>query len=473
MHSGLKESLQGHRLEQSPNTQAVTNGQTLNWLMHELQTHMYRFGYDLVSTPIIENADLFLTKAGDRVVESLFTFERHGHLLALRPEFTAAAAHRYLLEQRDQPVRWQFSGPVFADNPRSSGQSYQRQSAGAELLGLDGPAAEAEAIAMAAQGISALGIDDWSLVIGHVGLTRHLLTHFNLDPRTLHFLLNRRDEILAADSQSLYDLLSNYLTTPGSNGSVPISQADARQMLDLLLNSSRGGQTMGGRTRQDIARRLLRKRQQAAQVDEINDALAFLRRWMQIELPPDEAFDAIAPFVDGDPTAMQIVVEWQQLLSMLVEYDIPISRIVIRPDLVRTWDYYSGPVFEIQTQSGESLAGGGRYDELTRLIGGDVRVPSVGFAYELEPIIARIPRVPGQPQRLFFLLTDDINRVEAIRWGNALRKRGVCLQITADIERTNRSAVVLHLSAEGTLRLGQRAYSQNEIDNLVRTLLGR
>ncbi|MCA9913735.1 MAG: ATP phosphoribosyltransferase regulatory subunit, partial [Anaerolineae bacterium] len=95
-----------------------------------LQRHMTLYGYELIDLPIIEPVDLFLIKAGDPIINALFTFERHNRQLALRPEFTAgAAAHYTQLHPNESPaVRWQYSGSIFQDPPGNASSAYQHHS---------------------------------------------------------------------------------------------------------------------------------------------------------------------------------------------------------------------------------------------------------------------------------------------------------------------------------------------------------
>src|SRR5690606_10670442 len=101
--------------------------------------------------------------------------ERHGQELALRPEFTATAAYDYVRQQHDGArtvARWQYSGPILLEENDRAGLDYPRYSVGAELIGLPGPLAEAEIMAMAVDGARAAGLTDVRLQIGHVGLMR-------------------------------------------------------------------------------------------------------------------------------------------------------------------------------------------------------------------------------------------------------------------------------------------------------------
>ena len=174
---------------------AVGLPNTLRNIQNILYKHMYSFGYQTFKTPIIEPAELFLTKAGDKLIDRLFTFERRGQQLTLRPEFTASAIKHYIELATTDVVRWQFSGATFEDkSDNHSNRNYQQYSIGAELIGDQNIiTADAEIIAMAIEGILKLGLRNYQLIIGQVGLLRSLLDSFNLDRQTQRLLLNKRN----------------------------------------------------------------------------------------------------------------------------------------------------------------------------------------------------------------------------------------------------------------------------------------
>lgn len=60
----------------------------------------------------------------------------------------------------------------------------------------------------------------------------------------------------------------------------------------------------------------------------------------------------------------------------------------IETTLVRSFEYYTGPVFEFRVD-GKRIGGGGRYDDLIALVGGR-SVPASGFALGLDAVAARI-----------------------------------------------------------------------------------
>ena len=56
--------------------------------------------------------------------------------------------------------------------------------------------------------------------------------------------------------------------------------------------------------------------------------------------------------------------------------------------LVRGLAYYNGVIFEVSHSDWPgALGGGGRYDTLSRALGGSEPVPALGFAYNLDALI--------------------------------------------------------------------------------------
>ena len=65
------------------------------------------------------------------------------------------------------------------------------------------------------------------------------------------------------------------------------------------------------------------------------------------------------------------------------------GRITLDFGLVRGLAYYNGVIFEVSHPDWPgNLGGGGRYDTLSRALGGVNAVPALGFAYNLDALIA-------------------------------------------------------------------------------------
>lgn len=448
------------------------NGRRLRRLAETLQATMTRYGYELVDTPIVQPAELFLTKAGDRLVTQLFTFERNGKQLALRPEFTATAAYDYVHRYNEQPVvtRWQYSGPVFIDESGQGSLDKPQYSIGAELIGLPGPLAEAEIMAMAVDGLKAAGLNDWQLLIGHVGLMRHLLERFRLDSRTQRVLLSHLGDLKHRGKDYVLGLIGQLMLKPEDGSSAALVSEDAsaaintQQMLDALLDATQRNITMGGRTRHDIVRRLLQKRQRAADYDQIVAAVDFLVAWGEIDLTPNEAFVIIEQHIGADADAAELLANWRQVVALLEASGVPAERLRIRPDLARTWDYYTGIVFEIYTGEGQHLAGGGRYDELTALVGGTGAVPAAGFVYYPNQILQTAQEAPAASRVPFTIQSHESSQKAALQWAQRLREAGRTVVLMDSAHGPGTSAQV---EPDGALNWNSTVYTPDNFSQLL------
>ncbi len=102
--------------------------------------------------------------------------------------------------------------------------------------------------------------------------------------------------------------------------------------------------------------------------------------------------------------------------------------------LVRGLDYYNRTTFEIQTDrlgAQNAVAGGGRYDGLTRLLGGPDH-PAIGFAVGVERVVALLeenaPREVGRPD-IFLAALGETAQKACFRWTVELRKAGLWVEM--------------------------------------------
>lgn len=114
-----------------------------------------RYGYDEISTPIIEPTGIFTTSLGqesDVVSKEMYTFpDRGGSSITLRPEGTAGIA-RFIASnslQENMPARYFYQGPMFRYERPQRGRHRQFHQLGVELLGGDSSYADIEVIVLA------------------------------------------------------------------------------------------------------------------------------------------------------------------------------------------------------------------------------------------------------------------------------------------------------------------------------------
>lgn len=135
-----------------------------------------RAGYERIATPIFEDTELFERGVGrstDVVRKEMFTFEdKGGRSITLRPEGTAPICRAYLehgMQKLPQPVKLFYGGPFFRHERPQAGRYRQFHQLGAEAIGSDSPAADAEVIAMLDGLLKELKVPGVALRLGSLG----------------------------------------------------------------------------------------------------------------------------------------------------------------------------------------------------------------------------------------------------------------------------------------------------------------
>jgi histidyl-tRNA synthetase len=137
--------------------------------------HAELHGYAEVRTPLIEQTALFRRQVGeatDIVEKEMYSFERHGDDLTVRPEGTAGAARAYVEHQvaTKEPVsRWYYLGPMFRGERPAKGRYRQFYQAGCELYGDPGPLADAEVIELVCGFFREIGVGGFVVHVNSLG----------------------------------------------------------------------------------------------------------------------------------------------------------------------------------------------------------------------------------------------------------------------------------------------------------------
>ena len=143
-----------------------------------------RAGYRRIETPTFEATELFARGVGestDVVAKEMYSFDDGGgRSMTLRPEGTAPVCRAYVehgMHKLPQPVRlWYLSSFFRAEQPQA-GRFRQFWQVGAEALGSDDPAVDAETILLLAELLEACSCRGLTLKIaslGHPGGPRRL-----------------------------------------------------------------------------------------------------------------------------------------------------------------------------------------------------------------------------------------------------------------------------------------------------------
>jgi histidyl-tRNA synthetase len=300
-----------------------------------------------------------------------------------------------------------------------------------------------------------------------------LLARFNLDSRTQRFLLSQLAVIKERGKAYVLEQFDNALVRSSIQSFVSDDssrKAGAQPALHVLFSTSDDQkEAMGERSREDIARRLLQKRQEALKRPEIEAALDFLEQWVNVAASPANAFATIERIVSNDEMAQPMLDTWRTVIDLLAIYEIPPARITIQPALARSWEYYSGIVFELRTGADLHLGGGGRYDELPRLIGGRHDVPAVGFAYYVDQMLTAIPSPVHQSNDAVYIALADGNDRAAARWAQHLRSCGITVALCPG-DKLDIGQRRLLVNSDGSAYFGDESYTLSESESLATRL---
>jgi histidyl-tRNA synthetase len=137
-----------------------------------------RAGVKELTTPVLEQAEVFIKSVGESsdivVQKEMYTLQdAGGRLLALRPEFTGGVMRAFIehgMHVQPMPVKLWNRGPIFrAEVQPQRGRFRQFHQVNCEIIGLDNPATDAEAITLLYTVLSELGLKKMIVKLGSVG----------------------------------------------------------------------------------------------------------------------------------------------------------------------------------------------------------------------------------------------------------------------------------------------------------------
>lgn len=127
--------------------------------------------------------------------------------------------------------------------------------------------------------------------------------------------------------------------------------------------------------------------------------------------------------------------------------ELSITNVVFNKSLARGFDYYTGTIFEFKDTSSEnnrSLLGGGRYDNLTGMFGGDP-IPGIGFGFgdvTMRDFLTTHKLLPDTVMAtgptLMLLPTDVTQNLAAQKIAHSFRKAGISVATDISTKKIGR-----------------------------------
>ncbi len=288
------------------------------------------YGYEEILTPVVESYELLAAKSGEEIRQRMYVFtDLGGRKVALRPEFTASVARLVATKLRNtpKPLKLFSVGSLYRYDEPQYGRFREFWQANYELIGSDEPEADAEILTITNHLLKKLGLRSYYFKIGHVGILRGILSQEGIveeqQNRVMQMLDRKRWE--------------EALTT--------IKQLGASQQCLTTLKKI-------FETRGKAAFNILKKTEKTVQKYE---------------------------------SGVAAVENLQQILMLATTGDK--FETLIEPGFARGLEYYTGIIFEPYIPKLQiALGGGGRYDKLIELFGGEP-TPAVGVAQGIDRIV--------------------------------------------------------------------------------------
>ncbi len=330
------------------------------------------YGYKEVITPVVEPIELLSAKSGEEIRQRMFIFKDLGERqVALRPEFTASIARLVTtaLKNEPKPLRLFSVGSVYRYDEPQRGRYREFWQSNFELMGSARPEADAEIILLTNSLLKGLGLQGYAFKIGHIGVVRGILNQEGVDEKTQNAILQRMDK---KEYEEAFKL-------------APTEQC--RSMLEGLL-----------RLRSD-------------------DCF--------------ETVEKIKTYVTGYEKAKAAAENLCEILKLVVESGCPVQT--VEPAFARGLEYYTGMIFEIYIPELEiALGGGGRYDRLIELFGGEP-TPAVGVAHGIDRIALSLQTqkavfAASHGKRVLVLAVNETLKVDALKIAQLLRSSGVVVE---------------------------------------------
>jgi len=342
------------------------------------------YGYEEVITPIVESYKLLAAKSGEEITQRMYAFkDLGGRKVALRPEFTASIARLVAgkLKNEPKPMRLFCLGSLYRYDEPQYGRFREFWQANYELIGSDKPEADAEILTLTNNLIERLGLRNCHLKIGHMGILRGMLNQENVEEESqnrIMQLLDKKqwDEALVAAKDC------------------KVSERCTKTMKKLF--DAKGKEPS----------RVLRRVKE--EVREYGSAVVAV-----------ENLSDILELVRNGGVKFEMVIE---------------------AGFARGLEYYTGLIFEPYVPGLDiALGGGGRYDKLIELFGGEPTA-AVGVAQGIDRFVLAMnkqgipPRIRNEKRVVLIPISDEL-KAKAIELSSMLREA----KISAEVEVMGRT----------------------------------
>ena len=350
-------------------------------LIRRLEDHFSSYGYVPIDTPVLEYAEILLSKGGGETDKQTYRFTDHGGRdVSLRFDLTVPFA-RYIAAHRNEipmPFKRYHIGKAWRGENTQRGRYREFIQCDFDVVGTDSAAADLEIMIMMTDGLKAIGAGESRIRFSHRGLFNRLLANLGLEGRS-------------GDVLRIVDKIGK------------IGAAEVRQLLAEIVGAE------GTETLLDFITPAEDNRETLAKMVRLIDESAGSAGGASA----GSAGGASAGGAGADelPAARRL----EAILDSVEELQMQ-HGLVLDPSITRGLDYYTGIVFEtfLDDLPGlGSVCSGGRYDNLTGLFMKEP-VSGVGASIGLDRLMAgleelgRIDRPASRTDVLVMMMDESL-----------------------------------------------------------------
>lgn len=354
-----------------------------------LRAAFERFGYDPMDTPAFEALEVLTLKAGAQAEQEIYAFDdKAGRRLGLRFDLTSStgrimASHPEL----KRPVYRYQIGKVWRYDRPAAGRYREFYQADADIIGSYSQDCEVELFLLADHVLSSFGLNQSLFLLNHRKLLDGQLRYAGLPPEKKALSLRALDKLDKIGLEAVFREAEQY--------EIPL--AAFAKFVEILG----------------------------------------VREQKQIE-NPEEYLASMDVLLRDEETGRQGVSELRYIFEQAKHLGLG-NRLRLDPTLARGLDYYTGPIFEVKAGVGQGLlsfAGGGRYDDLIGLYGGQPQ-GAVGFSFGVERLIDLI-RAQGtlgpQTRPVLVGALQPSCMASALRLAMELRQEGLPVRVAVQAQ---------------------------------------
>jgi len=335
------------------------------------------YGYKEIITPVLEPYELLAAKAGEEIRLRMYTFKDLGErMVAMRPEFTPSVARLVATTLRNEPKPFRLFcvGSLYRYDEPQQGRYREFWQSNFELMGSDKPEADAEIILLTNSLMTLVGLRNHTFKIGHVGVLRGVMSGEELDEKVQNGAMQLMDK-------KQYNEAFRLIEEAGSSSKCI---ATLRKLVKL-----RGGN------------------------------LGIIEKMKQLVKNYEEALKATENL--------------QQILKLVKASECKIEM-TVEAGFARGLEYYTGIIFEVNVpEMDKALAGGGRYDRLIALFGGEP-TPAVGVAHGIDRIMLAFQlqktalKTKDERKTMIIPISEELNG-EALKISQMLRDADISVEV--------------------------------------------